>query len=267
MICGRDGTRRFLGFPARDQTPGPVECFSERGLLPERPVEIGIAEIGPLPLVVASKRGAVRARRCDHQRVRIRKRRDEAARVTGGDDDDAPFDTGSIEHALQHARRQMFQAQARHHDRQQRPFPVRGQKQKERVPAGVHDLPHVLQRALEVLRTGEREFIDRGDVIDERDRSATGPEPRIEQFTHGHDLALEHSLGSVTRKADEIEMARWIGRRGRLQLRQCTLDDCRLVRTGQRPYRDQRREVAAAPAGAPRRVPPMQYPRGTRPSQ
>ena len=252
MICGREGTRRSLDFPARDEAPGALECFSERGLLPERPVEIGVAEIGPLPFVVTSKGGAVRARRRDHQCVRVRKRRDEAARVAGGDDDDALLDAGTIEHALQHGRRQMFQAQARHHDRQQRPFPVRGEKQKERVSGGVHDLPHVLQDALEVLRTGERKFIDRRDVIDECDRPAPGPEPLVEQLPDGHDLALEHSLGSVTRKSDEIEMARWIGRRGRLQLRQCTVDDCRLVCMGNVRYRDQRREVAAAPAGAPR---------------
>src|SRR6478735_12371816 len=107
------------------------ECISQRVRPPQRLVEEGVAEIGPLGLVLAAERWMVGIRCGYDQRVCIRKPRDEYAGIAGRDDHHLALHAGAIEHAGQIGGGKDAGASAGHHQTLARA--VRGENDEEHV--------------------------------------------------------------------------------------------------------------------------------------
>ena len=148
-VCaaGHSGIRR-LDVPAQFSLPderasnnkGVLQAFS----LPERDVEKGIAEIGPLGLVPAAERRMVGIGRRDDQRIGVRETRDEDPGIAGRDD----------HHLVSHACPRQHLGEIRRRERLRKPprldckagaGAVRGENQKQNVVLGVRPIGCHLQ--------------------------------------------------------------------------------------------------------------------------
>src|SRR5712675_1059699 len=90
-VCavGRSGIRRLdvlAQFSLPDERASNYKGVLQAFSLPERDVEKGIAEIGPLGLVPAAERRMVGIGRRDDQRIGVRETRDEDPGIAGRDD-------------------------------------------------------------------------------------------------------------------------------------------------------------------------------------
>src|SRR5262245_49232271 len=202
-----------LGLPAGDQLAGELEGAHEGGLRAQGALEISLAKVGPLAPIVAAKRAAVGAGCRNNERRGVRQGGQKTPRVAGRKYDHAVLDARALQHVFQLLRPQRFEVEARHLHREQAVLTVRGQKQEQDVPTGVHQCAQMLQGAVQVASAGERQGIERAGVVDEGDRATLRAITGIEEFAHRKYLPLEHGLRAITGKAHKVEV-RLPARRG-----------------------------------------------------
>ena len=172
MDLGLRRREALLALPGVDGALGLLEGLRQRPRLLQGAAEIGVAEIGPFPLVGTAEGAAVGARGRHDERVVVLQRRDEAAGEAGRDDDDLVLDLGQLQQGGQLAGLDIAQSEARERDIEDAGIAVRGQEQDQHVLLAVHDLGHAAQRLVEVGDAEERRLLDRARVIDEQDRAA-----------------------------------------------------------------------------------------------
>src|SRR4029453_5066782 len=83
-------------FPKRNPSLCPIECLSERCLVPKCPVEVRVTEVGPSPAILTAKGAAIGASGRHHEACGPGKRRDEAAGMAGRDDNHPARNAGAI---------------------------------------------------------------------------------------------------------------------------------------------------------------------------
>src|SRR5580658_5548738 len=116
-----------------DGGPRAIERRYERAILAQRRVDIGVAKIRERALAAAAEGGAVLRRRRDDERMVVLARVDEAAGITGRDDEDAPFDPRAVEHDLELPIPEIAQRQLRKRDGEHMPRAVRREVEEQDV--------------------------------------------------------------------------------------------------------------------------------------
>src|SRR5690242_12470025 len=108
-----------LSLPACDQPAGELKGAHEGGLRAQGPLEISLAEIGPLAPVVAAKRAAVGASCRNDEGRGIGQGGQKTPRMAGRKHDHAVLDTRALQHVLQLLRPQWLEIEAGHLHREQ----------------------------------------------------------------------------------------------------------------------------------------------------